>query len=157
MNSITNPTATQTKMPQAIMTSLDKNMKIAKKKTKIKLIKPKKEEFTIIGVCCGHGADNRRRHCKPISTAKGVFACVAEAWARGAFGSCSDDDEEEEEDEEEICCSKCDAKVPDEYLNGVAPDEMWVECSCGAHSGWYCPNHSPTNECWCDEDCDCCN
>ena len=56
----------------------------------------------------------------------------------------------------ENCC-KCDAKVPAEYLNGVSPDEKWVECSCDAHPGWYCPDHTPGNDCWCDEDCDCCN
>ena len=56
----------------------------------------------------------------------------------------------------ETCC-KCDAKVPAEYLNGVSPDEKWVECSCDAHPGWYCPDHTPGNDCWCDEDCDCCN
>jgi hypothetical protein len=54
------------------------------------------------------------------------------------------------------CCEKCDTKVPDEYLNGNPPDELWVECSCSAHPGWYCPNHSPGNDCFDDEDCDCC-
>jgi hypothetical protein len=70
-NSITKPTATQTKMPQVIMMSLDKNMDLRtdgqfdmtnlstekimnkitkitkKKKKKIKLIKPKEETITI--------------------------------------------------------------------------------------------------------------
>lgn len=56
-----------------------------------------------------------------------------------------------------ITCEKCYLKVPAEYLNGTCSDEMWVQCSCDAHPGWYCPNHSPGNECRDDEDCDCCN
>lgn len=56
-----------------------------------------------------------------------------------------------------LTCEKCDSIVPDKYLSGTRPDELWVECSCGAHNGWYCPNHSPGNDCWCDEKCDCCN
>ena len=48
-------------------------------------------------------------------------------------------------------CEKCDEKVPSK------PDDMWVECTCSAHPGWYCGNHSPGNECFDDEECDCCN
>ena len=44
--------------------------------------------------------------------------------------------------EEGPCCVKCSAVVPEEYLNGNAKDEMWIEDD---HTGWYCPNHSPTN------------
>ena len=54
-------------------------------------------------------------------------------------------------------CEKCDSIVPDKYLSGTRPDELWVECSCGAHNGWYCENHSPGNDCYDDEECDCCN
>ena len=56
-----------------------------------------------------------------------------------------------------LTCEKCDSIVPDKYLSGTRPDELWVECSCGAHNGWYCPNHSPGNDCYDDEECDCCN
>ena len=52
---------------------------------------------------------------------------------------------------EEETCQKCDEKVP---LN---PDNMWVQCTCSAHPGWYCGDHSPGNDCYSDEDCDCCN
>ena len=55
-------------------------------------------------------------------------------------------------------CNKCDSKVPAKYLSGFFnPGEHWVLCSCDAHPGWYCPNHSPGNECFSDEDCECCN
>ena len=55
-------------------------------------------------------------------------------------------------------CEKCDSDVPEKYLIFAnPPDDMWVECTCGAHSGWYCPEHSPGNDCWDDEKCDCCN
>ena len=59
--------------------------------------------------------------------------------------------------EDEVCCCKCDEVVPIKYLNGKAKDEKWIECSCGAHDGWYCPDCSPGNDCWDDQDCDCCN
>lgn len=52
---------------------------------------------------------------------------------------------------EEEYCQKCDEKVP---LN---PDHMWVQCTCSSHPGWYCGDHSPGNDCYGDEDCDCCN
>ena len=66
-----------------------------------------------------------------------------------------------DEEDESITCEKCKSIVPDEYLNGKRPDEMWVECSCGAHDGWYCPNHSPGNDCSPDKEedifaCYCC-
>ena len=56
-----------------------------------------------------------------------------------------------------IMCEKCDTEVPDEYVNGNPTDELWVECSCSDHPGWYCPNHSPGNDCYDDEECNCCN
>ena len=59
--------------------------------------------------------------------------------------------------QEDVGCCKCHEVVPIKYLNGEAKDEMWVECSCGAHDGWYCPDCSPGNDCWDDEECDCCN
>ena len=62
-----------------------------------------------------------------------------------------------EKKEENVCCCKCDEVVPIKYLNGKAKDEKWIECSCGAHDGWYCPDCSPGNDCWDDQDCDCCN
>ena len=54
------------------------------------------------------------------------------------------------------CCVKCSKAVPEEYLLGKKSD-WWVECSCSAHPGWYCDSHSPGNECFDDEECDCCN
>ena len=62
------------------------------------------------------------------------------------------DDCDEEEDEE---CEKCDTKVP--TIGTQATFNLWVECSCSAHPGWYCPDHSPGNDCFDDEECDCCN
>jgi len=50
-------------------------------------------------------------------------------------------------------CEKCNKKVPIKYYFGNADDEMWVEC---IHTGWYCPNHSPTSNCD-DDECKCCN
>ena len=52
-----------------------------------------------------------------------------------------------------VCCEKCPTVVPEKYLNGTAKDEMWIECY---HTGWYCPNHSPTSNCG-DMECVCCN
>jgi hypothetical protein len=52
-----------------------------------------------------------------------------------------------------ITCEKCDKCVPEKYYNGEGKDEMWVCC---LHTGWYCPNHSPTSNCD-DEECSCCN
>lgn len=49
-------------------------------------------------------------------------------------------------------CEKCNKKVPIKYYLGNADDEMWVEC---IHTGWYCPNHSPTSNCD-DDECPCC-
>tara|TARA_R110000868_G_scaffold299878_2_gene560154 strand:- start:606 stop:989 length:384 start_codon:yes stop_codon:yes gene_type:complete len=54
------------------------------------------------------------------------------------------------------CCVVCAKPVPEEYLLGKKSD-WWVECTCSAHTGWYCDKHSPTNECFDDEECDCCN
>ena len=49
-------------------------------------------------------------------------------------------------------CVKCDKSMPaDATSNG------WVECSCSAHTGWYCDSCSPGNDCYDDEECDCCN
>ena len=50
-------------------------------------------------------------------------------------------------------CSKCLNLVPLKYLNGEADDQLWAEC---LHSGWYCPNHSPTSNCL-DSECPLCN
>jgi hypothetical protein len=50
-------------------------------------------------------------------------------------------------------CSKCEAIVPEKYLSYSSVDELWVEC---IHTGWYCPEHSPTMNCD-DDDCECCN
>lgn len=50
-------------------------------------------------------------------------------------------------------CTKCDKNVPLEYLNGEIDDEMWAEC---IHTGWYCPDHSPTSNCQ-DGECPLCN
>ena len=47
-------------------------------------------------------------------------------------------------------CVKCDKPMPKK-------NDGWVECSCSAHPGWYCDSHSPGNECFDDEECDCCN
>ena len=49
-------------------------------------------------------------------------------------------------------CVKCDKPMPAD-----ATSDGWVECSCSAHPGWYCDSHSPGNECFDDEECDCCN
>ena len=55
------------------------------------------------------------------------------------------------------CCSKCllcgiTKLVPIEYLNGEEKDELWTEC---IHIGWFCPDHSPSDNCN-DENCMCC-
>ena len=62
--------------------------------------------------------------------------------------------------EDDVCddcyrptCEKCSRRVPDKYYYGLANDDMWVTC---LHTGWYCPNHSPTNNCD-DERCVGCN
>ena len=54
-----------------------------------------------------------------------------------------------------VTCEKCDKKVPATYYYGIGglKDESWIEC---IHTGWYCPNHSPTSNCD-DMDCVCCN
>tara|TARA_R100000426_G_scaffold27189_1_gene22823 strand:+ start:849 stop:1418 length:570 start_codon:yes stop_codon:yes gene_type:complete len=54
-----------------------------------------------------------------------------------------------------VCCEKCDTLVPEKYYLGQnkKDDELWIEC---IHTGWYCPNHSPTNNCD-DDECPCCN
>lgn len=54
---------------------------------------------------------------------------------------------------EGITCEKCEKCVPEKYYYGEAKDEMWIEC---IHTGWYCPDHSPTSNCD-DDDCECCN
>ena len=50
-------------------------------------------------------------------------------------------------------CTKCNKDVPLGYLNGEIDDEMWAEC---IHTGWYCPDHSPTSNCQ-DGECPLCN
>ena len=52
--------------------------------------------------------------------------------------------------EEKECCVKCNK-------SSAEKNEGWVECSCSAHTGWYCDSCSPGNECYDDEECDCCN
>jgi hypothetical protein len=52
-----------------------------------------------------------------------------------------------------ITCEKCENCVPEKYYFGEAKDEMWIEC---IHTGWYCPDHSPTSNCG-DDECECCN
>ena len=47
-------------------------------------------------------------------------------------------------------CVKCDKPMPEK-------NDGWVECSCSAHTGWYCDSCSPGNDCYDDEECDCCN
>ena len=85
--------------------------------------------------------------------------CEEEVCCGGCNGEICNDcpvDNSSIKDFENVCC-KCDEVVPIKYLNGKAKDEMWIECSCGAHDGWYCPDCSPGNDCWDDQDCDCCN
>ena len=53
------------------------------------------------------------------------------------------------EKEDEESCSKCDAKVPKNWVG-----EEWVEC---VQTGWYCPEHSPTTNCSPYDECACCN
>ena len=65
---------------------------------------------------------------------------------------CSDCDDRPEDDDRPTC-EKCPKTVPDKYWHGLADDEMWVECN---HTGWYCPDHSPTSNCG-DERCVGCN
>ena len=50
-------------------------------------------------------------------------------------------------------CEKCDTQIPIKYVLGVAKDDMYIQCY---HQGWYCPKHSPTNNCE-DRFCPCCN
>lgn len=54
-----------------------------------------------------------------------------------------------------VCCEKCDKLVPEIYYLGqnFKEDELWIEC---IHTGWYCPDHSPTSNCD-DMECECCN
>ena len=52
-----------------------------------------------------------------------------------------------------IQCVKCSSFLPVKYYFGGAKDDKWAEC---IHTGWYCPNHSPTNNCD-DNACGLCN
>ena len=52
-----------------------------------------------------------------------------------------------------ITCEKCHTEIPSKYIKGVAKDDMYIECY---HQGWFCPKHSPTNNCDVDF-CPCCN
>ena len=52
-------------------------------------------------------------------------------------------------------CEKRDKAVPNQ-----GGGKGWVECTCDAHPGHYCSDHSPSNECFIDPgypDCACCN
>jgi hypothetical protein len=55
--------------------------------------------------------------------------------------------------QDDVTCEKCDKFVPEKYYSGECGDEWWVEC---IHTGWYCPDHSPTSNCD-DMECECCN
>lgn len=53
-----------------------------------------------------------------------------------------------------IDCVKCMANIPEEYINYVATDELYIYCD--GEQGWFCPNCSPTTNCMIDG-CPCCN
>ena len=62
------------------------------------------------------------------------------------------------EDDDCMKCTKCNKYVPLGYLNGKIDNDFdiipkWAEC---IHTGWYCPNHSPTSNCQ-DGKCPLCN
>ena len=95
--------------------------------------------------CEGHRFCDKVEYCENIKCPSGGYNIEANK----ICDSCL------EEEDINVCC-KCDRKVPNVYLGGNAPDELWVECICSAHSGWYCPNHSPCNDCFSGEECPCC-
>lgn len=85
--------------------------------------------------------------------------CSVKEW-RDRDGTKTFNFEDECWDDYYYCVKCCNPKlfhpnrtlVPQKYLNGTATDEKWVYC---LHTGWYCPNHSPTMNCDADE-CPCC-